>query len=53
MPSPRHSSFAYSKLEEGQMVFVASGYDKRKNVLRSMLAYNTIADAWVYLSDMP
>ncbi|CAL9122353.1 unnamed protein product [Musa acuminata var. zebrina] len=52
MPGPRRSSFACAGSEERRMVFVAGGHDERKNALRSTLAYDVAADAWVRLPDM-
>ncbi|KAG6538326.1 F-box/kelch-repeat protein At1g15670-like [Zingiber officinale] len=54
MPGPRRSFFASAAAEaEGRwMVFVAGGHDESKNALRSALAYDVAADAWVQLPDM-
>ncbi|XP_065047927.1 F-box/kelch-repeat protein At1g15670-like [Musa acuminata AAA Group] len=52
MPGPRRSFFACAASEEHRTVFVAGGHDESKNALRSALAYDVAADAWVHLPDM-
>uniref|UniRef100_A0A0E0G2V7 F-box domain-containing protein n=1 Tax=Oryza nivara TaxID=4536 RepID=A0A0E0G2V7_ORYNI len=50
MPGPRRSFFACAAV--GRWVFVAGGHDEEKNALRSAVAYDAEADAWVPLPDM-
>uniref|UniRef100_A0A0E0KIR4 Uncharacterized protein n=1 Tax=Oryza punctata TaxID=4537 RepID=A0A0E0KIR4_ORYPU len=50
MPGPRRSFFACAAV--GRWVFVAGGHDEEKNALRSAVAYDADADAWVALPDM-
>uniref|UniRef100_A0A0E0CHH6 F-box domain-containing protein n=1 Tax=Oryza meridionalis TaxID=40149 RepID=A0A0E0CHH6_9ORYZ len=50
MPGPRRSFFACAAA--GRWVFVAGGHDEEKNALRSAVAYDAEADAWVPLPDM-
>ncbi|URE07140.1 Kelch motif [Musa troglodytarum] len=52
MPGPRRSFFACAASEERAAVFVAGGHDESKNALRSALAYDVAADAWMQLPDM-
>ncbi|KAG6535852.1 F-box/kelch-repeat protein At1g15670-like [Zingiber officinale] len=52
MPGTGRSFFACAGSTERRMVFVAGGHDERKNALRSALAYDVAADAWVRLPDM-
>ncbi|WOK93913.1 F-box/kelch-repeat protein [Canna indica] len=52
MPGPRRSFFACTAAAERRVVFVAGGHDESKNALRSALAYDVAADAWVPLPDM-
>lgn len=52
MPGPARSFFACAGSMERRMVFVAGGHDESKNALRSALAYDVTADAWVRLPDM-
>ncbi|CAN6216438.1 unnamed protein product [Urochloa humidicola] len=50
MPGPRRSFFACAAV--GNAVYVAGGHDEEKNALRSAMAYDPDADAWVVLPDM-
>ncbi|KAL5225828.1 hypothetical protein ABZP36_012467 [Zizania latifolia] len=50
MPGPRRSFFACAAV--GGKVYVAGGHDEEKNALRSALAYDPDADAWVALPDL-
>ncbi|KAJ8505680.1 hypothetical protein OPV22_006566 [Ensete ventricosum] len=52
MPGPRRSFFACAASEERAAVFIAGGHDESKNALRSALAYDVAADAWMQLPDM-
>ncbi|WOL08202.1 F-box/kelch-repeat protein [Canna indica] len=52
MPGPPRSFFACAAWQERGMVFVAGGRDARKKALRSALAYDVAADAWIRMPDM-
>ncbi|KAG6482375.1 F-box/kelch-repeat protein At1g15670-like [Zingiber officinale] len=52
MPGPGRISFAFAASAEARMAYVAGGQNEHGKPLRSALAYDVAADAWVCLPDM-
>ncbi|KAG6486259.1 F-box/kelch-repeat protein At1g80440-like [Zingiber officinale] len=52
IPGPRRTAFAFAASAEARMAYVAGGKNEHGESLRSALAYDVAADAWVRLPDM-